>query len=640
MAIQVGDAPAHEQVRARRHRTEPLSALSLAALGVVFGDIGTSPLYAFQQCFTGDFPAAVTPQNVLGILSLIFWALVVIVCIKYVGFLLRADYDGQGGTLALLAQLIPPKRAAMPMGLGALALLVLFGSSMLYGDGAITPAISVISAIEGLDVWTKAARPFIVPLSVIVLAGLFAMQKRGTGRIGNLFGPIMLLWFSAIGVLGGFSIARHPQVLAALNPLYAVEFIIRNGLLSLLIFGAVVLCLTGAEALYADLAHFGRKPITLAWFAAVFPALLLNYFGQGALTLANPHVIAASPFFTLVPRWGLIPMVFLATVATVIASQALISGVFSLTQQAMQLGYTPRFPIIHTSRHFAGQIYMPTINAMLGVVCIILIVTFRSSERLGGAYGLAVTITMLTTTIAFSQLLRKRWKWPAWQWVPLIALFLAWEISFLIGNASKFISGGWVPFAMALALFTLFTTWNRGRRRMMTALTKHAMPVDQFLREVKAPTVVSGTAFFLSPDPHGIPFVLHHQWMRSHIIFDTIILLTVMHASQPFVHPEKRLEIEEITPRLLRVKAWYGFMQEARIHDILYHLRKARPGTDFSHPTYYLASPKIREASDHGALPSWQRNLFQWMTRNARPLTDSLGLPPNNVIEFGVEVKI
>ncbi len=639
MATQAGDAQAHEPVRARRHRTEPLSALSLAALGVVFGDIGTSPLYAFQQCFTGDFPAAVTSQNVLGILSLIFWALVVIVCIKYVGFLLRADYDGQGGTLALLAQLIPPKRAAMPMGLGALALLVLFGSSMLYGDGAITPAISVISAIEGLDVWTKAAHPFIVPLSVIVLVGLFAMQKRGTGRIGNLFGPIMLLWFSAIGVLGGFSVAHHPQVLAALNPLYAVEFIVRNGLRSLLIFGAVVLCVTGVEALYADLAHFGRKPITFAWFAAVFPALLLNYFGQGALTLANPHAID-SPFFTLVPRWGLIPMVFLATVATVIASQALISGVFSLTEQAMQLGYTPRFPIIHTSRHFAGQIYMPTINAMLGVVCIALIVTFRSSERLGGAYGLAVTITMLTTTIAFSQLLRKRWKWPAWQWVPLIAIFLAWEISFLIGNASKFISGGWVPFAMALALFTLFTTWNRGRRRMMSALTQHAMPVEHFLREVKAPTVVSGTAFFLSPDPHGIPFVLHHQWMRSHIIFDTIILLTVMHASQPFVHPEKRVEIEEITPRLLRVKAWYGFMQEARIHDILHHLRKERPGTDFSHPTYYLASPKIREASDPGALPSWQRNLFQWMTRNARPLTDSLGLPPNNVIEFGVEVKI
>src|SRR5579872_456646 len=526
MAIQVGDAPAHEQVRARRHRTEPLSALSLAALGVVFGDIGTSPLYAFQQCFTGDFPAAVTPQNVLGILSLIFWALVVIVCVKYVGFLLRADYDGQGGTLALLAQLIPPKRAAMPMGLGALALLVLFGSSMLYGDGAITPAISVISAIEGLDVWTKAARPFIVPLSVIVLAGLFAMQKRGTGRIGNLFGPIMLLWFSAIGVLGGFSIARHPQVLAALNPLYAVEFIIRNGLLSLLIFGAVVLCLTGAEALYADLAHFGRKPITLAWFAAVFPALLLNYFGQGALTLANPHVIAASPFFTLVPRWGLIPMVFLATAATIIASQALISGVFSLTQQAMQLGYVPRFRVIHTSRHYAGQVYMPTINALLGIVCVVLVITFKSSAQLGGAYGLAVTITMLTTTVAFAMLLIRKWHWPAWQWVPLIAVFLSWDLPFLIGNASKFIAGGWVPVAMATALFVVFVTWNRGRRRMKQSLAHHTMPVEQFVREIKAQAQFGGVAFFLTPEPKGIPFVLEHDWMRDHIVYDTIVLLT------------------------------------------------------------------------------------------------------------------
>jgi KUP system potassium uptake protein len=639
MATQVGDAQAPETVRARRHRTEPLSALSLGALGIVFGDIGTSPLYAFQQCFTGEFPAAVTPQNILGILSLIFWALVVVVCVKYVGFLLRADYDGQGGTLALLAQLMPPKRAAMPVGLGALALLVLFGSSMLYGDGAITPAISVISAIEGLDVWTKAAHPFIVPLAVIILVALFTVQKRGTGRIGNLFGPIMLLWFAALSVLGVFGIIREPRVIAALDPAYAVAFFMHNGLRSLLIFGAVVLCVTGAEALYADLAHFGRKPITLAWFIVVFPALLLNYFGQGALTLSNPHAIV-SPFYTLVPRWGLVPMVFLSTVATVIASQALISGVFSLTQQAMQLGFTPRFRIVHTSRHFAGQIYMPSINALLGIVCIVLVVTFRSSEKLGGAYGLAVTITMLTTTIAFARLLQKRWEWPAWERVPLIGLFLSWEVAFLIGNASKFVSGGWVPFAMALALFTIFTTWNRGRRRMMAALTEHVMPVTQFLKEVKEPTVVSGTAFFLSPDPHGIPFVLRHQWMRSHIIFDTIVLLTIMHASQPFVHQDDRLEIEDIGPRLLRVKAWYGFMQEPRISDILNHLRKARPNVDFSHPTYYLASPKIRDAHGLGALPNWQRNLFRWMARNARPITDSLGLPPNNVIEFGVEVRI
>ncbi len=639
MATHAGEAQPHEPVRARRNRTEPLSALSLAALGVVFGDIGTSPLYAFQQCFTGEFPAAVTPHNVLGILSLIFWALIIVVCVKYVGFLLRADYDGQGGTLALLAQLIPPKRAATPMGLGGLALLVLFGSSMLYGDGAITPAISVISAIEGLDVWTTAAHPYIVPLAVIILVGLFAVQKRGTGRIGILFGPIMLLWFAVLAALGVFGIMHAPRVLAAVNPAFAVEFFMRNGFRSLLILGAVVLCVTGVEALYADLAHFGRKPITLAWAIGVLPALLLNYFGQGALTLAQPRAIV-SPFFTLVPRWGLVPMVFLATIATVIASQALISGVFSLTQQAMQLGYTPRFRIVHTSRHFAGQIYMPSINTMLGIICIVLVITFRSSEKLGGAYGLAVTITMLTTTIAFAGLLQKRWNWPLWQWLPLIALFLVWELAFLIGNASKFISGGWVPFAIALALFTLFTTWNRGRRRLMAGVLHHAMPVEQFLKEAKEKTALSGTAFFLSPDPHGIPFVLHHRWMRSHIMYDTIVLLTIMHASQPFVASEKRVDVEQLTPRLLRVKAWYGFMQEPNIRDILHHLRKRLPNVDFSEPTYYLARPAIREDHSPQGLPNWQRNLFRWMNRNARPLTDSLGLPANNVIEFGVEVKI
>jgi KUP system potassium uptake protein len=306
----------------------------------------------------------------------------------------------------------------------------------------------------------------------------------------------------------------------------------------------------------------------------------------------------------------------------------------------MQLGFTPRFRIVHTSKHFEGQIYMPTINALLGIACIVVVITFRSSEHLGGAYGLAVTITMLTDTIAFSQLLRRRWLWPTWQWVPLIALFLVWELSFLFGNASKFVSGGWVPFIMALGLFTLFTTWNRGRRRLMEGLLGHTMPVNEFIREVKEPTVVSGTAFFLSPDPEGIPYVMHHSWMRSHIIFDTVVLLTIMHRSQPFVHPDRRLQIEELTPRLMRVKAWYGFMQEPNIHDILRHLRKARPNVDFSHPTYYLARPAIREDRTPHGLPNWQRNLFRWMNRNARPLTDSLGLPPNNTIEFGVEVKI
>jgi len=638
--VAAGAAVTSQSARSRKRAAAPLSALSLAALGVVFGDIGTSPLYAFGQCFTGDFPAAATRGNILGICSLILWTLVVVVCIKYVTFMMRADFEGEGGILALLAQLMPAKRTAMPIGLGALALTVLFGASMLYGDGAITPAISVVSALEGLDVWTTAAHRFIVPLAVAVLVGLFAVQSRGTGKIGALFGPVMLVWFAAIAAAGLWGIVRHPQILAALSPSYAAAFIVHNGARSLLIFGAVVLCVTGAEALYADLAHFGRRAITYAWYAGVFPALVLNYFGQGANALAQPKSVLGSPFFGLVPHQLIIPMVLLATVATVIASQALISGVFSLTYQAIQLGYSPRFRLVHTSRHYAGQIYMPTVNALLGVVCIVLVLTFRSSNALGGAYGLAVTITMLTTTIAYSQLLRKAWKRPAWQCVPLIALFLCWDIPFLIGNASKFISGGWVPFVMALWLFTLFTTWNRGRRRLMEGLNEQTMPVEQFLREVKEPTVVSGTAVFLSPEPRGIPFVLQHQWLRGHIIFDTIVLLTIMHSSRPFVSSEKRLEIEDLAPRLLRVKAWYGYMQEPGIRDILANLRKQRPGVDLAQPTYYLASPKIGDDRSKHGLWRWQRNLFRWMARNARPLTDSLGLPPNSVVEFGVEVKI
>lgn len=553
--------------------------------------------------------------------------------------MLRADFDGEGGTLALLAQLIPTHRAAKPIGLSAIALLMLFGASMLYGDGAITPAISVISAVEGLSVWTKAAQPFVVPIAVVILIGLFVVQRRGTGRIGVLFGPIVLLWFLAIAVLGIAGIVHHPEVLAALNPVHSWAFILRNGFMSLLIFGAVVLCVTGVEALYADLAHFGRKPITLAWVTVVLPALVLNYFGQGALVLGNPHTINAT-FFGLVPRWLLIPMVVLATAATIIASQALISGAFSLTQQAIQLGYVPRFRIIHTSRHFAGQVYMPTINALLGIVCVILAVTFRSSAALGGAYGLAVTVTMITTTIGFAELLRRRWKWPVWQWVPLIALFLSWDIPFLIGNLSKFFSGGWVPVAMALALFTLFVTWNRGRRRLMEKLAEHTMPVEHFLKEIKAPGHVSGTAFFLSPDPTGIPFVLQHGWVRSHIIYDTIVLLTIMHSQRPFVSHDRRVEVEDIAPRLFRVKAWYGFMEEPTIHDILRHLRAKRADVDFSHPTYYLADPKIADDPSPRGLPDWQLNLFRWLARNARPLTDSLGMPANSVVEFGVEVKL
>jgi KUP system potassium uptake protein len=617
-----------------------LAPLALGALGVVFGDIGTSPLYAFQQCLTGDYSAAPTIANVLGVLSLIFWALVIVVCVKYVTFMLRADYDGQGGTLALLAQIFSTNRkTGFPSPLGPIALIVLFGAAMLYGDGIITPAISVISAIEGLDVWTKAAHPYIVPLSVLVLIGLFTMQRSGTGSIGKFFGPVMIVWFGTIGVAGGFSIAAHPQVLVAINPWYGIEFLVTHGLRSVLIFGAVVLCVTGVEALFADLAHFGRKPITLAWYTIVLPALLLNYFGQGALVIGNPSLIA-NAFFGLFPQWSVVPVVLLATVATVIASQALISGAYSLTQQATQLGYCPRFRVVQTSRHHVGQIYMPVINTLLAIGCIGLVLSFRSSAALGAAYGLAVTVTMITTTIAYTALVRRRWKWPVWAVVPLIGLFLLWDLPFLVGNLSKLLSGAWLPLVVAIALFILFVTWNRGRRRMMMGLSHHTMPVAQFLAESKAATTLGGTAVFLSPDPEGIPFVMKHEWLRTHIAFDEIILLTIVNQTKPFEKSADRVIIEELGPRLIRVRAFYGFMQQASIADILKQLHRRRPRMDFSNVTYYLASPKIAADDSKHALSAWERALFRWLIRNARPLTDSLGLPPNRIVEFGVEVKI
>jgi len=629
---------ADEIVKAPEPSRSNLPVLALGALGVVFGDIGTSPLYAFKLCFTGNFPAALTQTNVLGILSLIFWALVVVVCVKYVTFMLRADNEGQGGTIALLALLSPTVRSAMPIALTGLAMFVLFGESMLYGDGVITPAISVISAVEGLDVWTKAAHPYIVPISVLVLVALFSMQSRGTDRIGKLFGPIMALWFLAIGIFGFLGILQHPGVLAAFNPVFGIEFFLRNGLRSILIFGAVVLCVTGVEALYADLAHFGRRPITLAWYVIVFPALVLNYFGQGALTLAHSQALE-SPFFSLVPRGTIVPMVLLATIATVIASQALISGVFSLTQQLMQLGFAPRFVIVHTSSRHAGQIYIPAVNIVLAITCIALVVAFRSSEAFGGAYGLAVTITMVVSSITFFALLRRRWNWPLWQAVPLLALFLAWDLPFLGGNLSKLLSGGWVPLVMATTLFALFTTWNRGRRRLLDAIGEQRMPLEEFLQKASEPSSNGGVAIFVSPDSQGIPFASRHEWLRSHIVSDTIILLTIAGISRPYLDDSERLAVEQLSPRLLRVKASYGFMQQAKLSDVLELLTRQRPELDLAHVTYYLASPKMSDDTSAHRLPPWQRMLYRWMARNARPLTDSLGLPPNQIVEFGVEVK-
>jgi len=622
-------------------KPSPLAPLALAALGVVFGDIGTSPLYAFRQSLSGDYPVAVDPANVYGILSLIFWALVVVVCVKYVTFVLRADYDGQGGILALLGRLSPPGESGFPSKLFPLAMVALAGAAMLYGDGMITPAISVMSAVEGLGVWTNAASPYVVPLTIAILVALFLVQKKGTGRLGMMFGPVMVLWFLTLGIFGAMGIARNPAVLGSLSPTWGIAFFARHGPQSLFVFGAVVLCVTGVEDLYADLAHFGRKPIAIAWYVLVLPSLVLNYFGQGAVALATGST--GDTFYALFPRSLLVPELVLATVATVIASQALIAGIYSITQQATQLGYCPRFRIVHTSEHHEGQIYVPAITAFLAIGCIALVLAFRSSAALGAAYGLAVTVTMLATTICFGVYARRVRGWSLGVVVPLVALFLVWDIPFLAGNLLKIVSGAWLPIVIAAFVLALFTTWNRGRRRMMKQLTAHTMPVDRFVTDARlSKDGAGGTAVFLTPAfEGGIPFVMKHKWLKDHIVFDTIVLLTIRNVPRPKVAAFDRIDVEELAPRLIRVRANYGFMQSATIADILRQLHKRRPNIDTGNVTYYLASPKIYAAADGGNhMRAWELNVYKWLIRNARPLTDSLMLPPNRVVEFGVEVRL
>ena len=619
-----------------------IAPLALAALGVVFGDIGTSPLYAFKQCFGTGHGFAPTPGHVLGILSLITWALILVVCVKYASVVLRADNDGEGGTLALLAQLRPTSRIGIPAAVTPVALLLLFAAGMVFGDGIITPAISVLSAVEGLGVATSAAHPFIVPITIAILVGLFAVQSRGTGAIGSVFGPAMIVWFLAIAAAGVVMIVREPRVIAALNPGYAIGFLVENRLAGLLVFGAVVLCVTGVEAMFADLAHFGRRPIWLAWYAVVFPCLLLNYYGQGALTLAHPAALE-NPFFSLVPGWGLIPMVVLATIATVIASQALISGAFSLTQQAVQLGYLPRLRIVHTSRKLEGQIYMPFVNAALAIACIALVLVFRSSDRLGSAYGLAVTVTMLVDSLVIGVLIRRRFKWPLIATVPLVALFILIDGTFLTGNLPKLLEGGYVPVLIALVMFTMFTTWVAGRRRLAIAMSKLAVPVAEFVREVEdAPaSLADGTAIFLTPHPEGIPFILRHHWLRSRMLREEVVLLTIVHAHRPYVDPAQRVTIQQIVPRLTRVTAYYGFMETPNVNEILRHCRPGiPPEIELEDADYFLARPRLGKRLDKHGFPFWRRWLLGYMMRNASPLTDSLGIPDDRIIEFGVSLRV
>jgi KUP system potassium uptake protein len=615
--------------------------LAVAALGVVYGDIGTSPLYALKECFHGDHAVGASQANVFGVLSLIFWALTFVVSIKYLTFILRADNHGEGGILALLA-LVPPASAESKRSGGPsfIVLLVIFGAALLYGDGVITPAISVLSAMEGLEVATKAFTPLIVPFTVVILLGLFLVQRRGTEGLGKVFGPITLLWFAMIAGYGIAQIARAPGVLAAINPIYAVRFFMANRGQGFLVLGAVVLSITGAEALYADMGHFGRKPIRQSWYLVVFPALLANYFGQGAFLLTHPEQ-SSSPFYAIVPSWALYPTVVIATAATVVASQALISGAYSLTQQAVQLGFFPRVTVVHTSKHTEGQIYIPEINNLLLVSCVGLVFAFRSSSALAAAYGIAVTGTMSITTIVYYVVATRTWGWPVWKALPLAAAFLAVDLAFFGSTAVKFMEGGWFPVLLATGIFVVMTTWNTGRRHLASVLSAAMLPLEVFLADVKEtkPWRVKGTAVFMASNPNGVPAILLHHFKHNQVLHERMVLLTVLGLHIPEVPAEDRVRVEELEHGFYRVTIRYGFMQSPEVPRALAECARfglvMQPGS-----TSYFLGRETLLPTGKARMSRWRKMLFAFVSRNARPATAYFGLPPNRVVELGMQVDL
>lgn len=614
--------------------------LALGALGIVFGDIGTSPLYSVQQCFHSEHGVAVTHANVLGILSLVFWSLTAVISVKYLTFIMKADNRGEGGIFALLA-LIPaatdPSKARTRK---AVALLALFGAALLYGDGVITPAISVLSAIEGLKVATSAAQPFVLPLTCLVLIALFMVQRRGTAGIGRIFGPVMLLWFAAIAALGVGQIFRVPQVLLAVNPMYGVHFFLQNRFHGFEVLGAVVLCITGGEALYADMGHFGPRPIRLSWLSLVWPALLLNYFGQGALLLRHPEQ-AVNPFYGLVPHVLLIPMVLLATCATVIASQALISGAFSLTRQAVQLGLCPRVTVIHTSGENEGQIYIPEVNQLLAVACIALVLAFGSADNLAAAYGIAVTGTMGITSVVFFVVTTRNWGWPIWKALPLTGAFLVFDLAFFGANILKFVDGGWFPIAVGVGVYTLMTTWKTGREQLGARITAAAMPIELLLEDLgrNQPHRVNGTAVFLTSSASGAPPVLLHHLKHNQVLHQQVVLLSIFSLDQPTVPHAERLTVQELGQGFFRVIARYGFMQTPKIPEIMRGSRKLGLHTEPQLTSYYLGRETLLTRGK-SKMARWRKILFAFVARNARPATQYFHIPPGRVVELGMQIDL
>ena len=631
----------------QRHQAESnptgkrLRLLTLTALGVVYGDIGTSPLYALQECFKAEYGLAPTSANVYGVLSLIVWALISIVAIKYIVFILRADNNGEGGILALLALIFQEERED-GMSKSKLALytaLGLFGAALLYGDGVITPAISVLGAMEGLKVGAPAFERFVVPATMAILFVLFMFQKHGTAKVGVIFGPIMMAWFVTLAVLGVAEVRHEPEILAAVNPMYAVRFLMANGMKAFFLLGAVVLAVTGAEALYADMGHFGRKPIRAAWFWMVMPALLLNYFGQGALMLRDPSA-ASNPFYNLAPDFFFIPLLVLATLAAIVASQALISGAFSITQQCVQLGFSPRVTIIHTSKTESGQIYIPEVNRLLMVGTLAVVLYFGSVSNLGAAYGIAVTGTMAITTILFHEIARSRWNWSPLKAGSLAGIFLIIDLAFLSSNATKIAHGGWVPLVLGLILFILMTTWKRGRRLLRKIMEERSLPIADFVRSLESggPVRVKGTAIFMTSESEGTPAVLLHHLKHNKVLHEKVILLSIVSQRVPEVPSKERITVTPLAPGLYRVKASYGFMESPNVEDIRARLLDAGIKTKKMETTYYLGREQLIPVSSKD-MSRWRKNIFAFMSRNSRSATQYFGIPPNRVVELGTQIE-
>jgi KUP system potassium uptake protein len=618
-----------------------LASLTVGALGVVYGDIGTSPLYALRECFASSHALPPTHENVLGILSLIFWSLLLIVTVKYLTIILRATNRGEGGILALMALAFPKhtpgagRRRAMLIGLGV------FGAALLYGDGMITPSISVLSAIEGLNVATPAFKEIVIPLTIVTLVGLFAAQSHGTGRVGSIFGPIMLIWFVALAALGLASVALAPQVLLSLNPLYGLEFLLANGWKGFVILGAVFLAVTGAEALYADVGHFGARPIRIAWFALVLPGLFLNYLGQGALVLQDPKNIE-NPFYLLAPHWALYPLVGLSTAATVIASQALISGAFSLTIQAIQLGYLPRMAVKHTSSLERGQIYIAHVNWALMVACIGLVLGFQSSSNMASAYGIAVTLTMLSTTVLFYFAARRLWQWTVLRAAVTCGVFAVVEATFFAANLLKVLNGGWFPLAMGLVIFVLMATWKKGRQLVWNKLRPASMPLEMFLDDIgdsKRVPRVPGTALFMTANPEGTPIALLHNLKHNKVLHQRNIILTILTDEVPQVNSAKRLEVEKLAAGFHRIIAHYGFMEEPNVPDLLACAPLDGEPVVLHKTTFFLSRETV-VPNKSGSMPRWRQWIFALMARNAQSAGSFYRIPANRVVELGMQVEI